>query len=144
MQIKLDRRISKGQQFMRDRLLFIVAAIFNWTGVALLLFGGDQVFRYFGTSPPPDPVCYYLCLLAVVLFGIGYFCVGCDPSRNHALVAVGAIGKLAVFSLFLFFCARNWVPYGALGIIGFDAVFAAMFIEFLLRRRLQGAPRTTV
>ena len=119
---------------MRDRILFIIAALFNWVAVGALLVGGESLFHYFGSPPPPDPVCYYLSLLAAVLFGIGYFWVGCDPSQNHAVVAVGAIGKLAVFSLFLFFCARHWVPYGAMAVIGFDAVFAALFIEFLLRR----------
>jgi hypothetical protein len=124
---------------VRDRILFIVAALFNWSGVALLLAGGEDLFRWLGSSPPPDPVCYYLCLLAVALFGVGYFWVGCNPSQNHAVVAVGAVGKLAVFSLFMFFCTRNWVPYGALGLIGVVAVFAALFIECLLRRRAQSS-----
>jgi hypothetical protein len=119
---------------MRDRLLFFIAAAFNWAAVAVLLAGGEKLFRYFGSPPPPDPVCYYLALLAVVLFGIGYLCVGLDPTRNHAMVAVGIIGKLAVFALFLYFCIQSWVPYVSLAVIGWDVVFAAFFCEFLVRR----------
>jgi len=125
---------------MPDRILFFIAALFNWTAVGVFLVGGDELFRRLGSSPPPDLVSYYFCLLAVVLFGLGYFWVGVNPSENHAIVAIGAIGKIAVFAMFLYFCALHWVPYTAMGIIAFDLIFAALFLHFLIRTRQPISP----
>ena len=72
------------------------------------------------------------CLL---LFGILYGMVARDPSKNRAVVWVGAIGKTLVFaSMTQRYLAGIATPLAFSAGIG-DLIFAALFAHFLWRTR---------
>src|SRR5262245_18214818 len=114
--------------------MFLFAAIFNWIAAAVVIlkiadpslvpiaspfncFGG-QVFALFAA-----------------LFGYGYYLVSCDPSRNEGIVQLGVIGKLMTFGLFLAHALARTIPFAVVVPTIADALFALLFLEFLLRGR---------
>jgi len=111
--------------------MFYVAAIFNWlaaaTVIAKIVVPGliplDTPFNSFGGQT---------FALFAALFGYGYFLVARDPPRNEGIVELGIIGKLLTFGLFLVHAIAGTIPYAlVIPTIG-DAIFALLFLEFLL------------
>jgi hypothetical protein len=117
----------------RYRWLFIAAALWNWL-VALISLVADEEIRSLLRMPPgADSLNLHLSISCICLLGIGYYWVAKDVSRNHAIVRLGIIGKVAVFSILLGHAIRGDIPYtlAAPGVI--DLVFAVLFLEFLMR-----------
>lgn len=116
-----------------DRVLFLVAAAFNWLIAGSFLLAGDRVLAWLHIYPPQDVVLYRLLLVNVALFGAGYFWVGLDVTRNHAVVGLGLIGKLAMFVVFWQHALAGGLSYRGVWVAAIDVVFAALFAEFLWR-----------
>jgi hypothetical protein len=83
--------------------------------------------------PPADRLAWHLVLALVAVFGLGYFWVGLDPARNHAVVGLGALGKTAVFLILLGHAVAGTIPYAPVGFGAVDVLFAAAFAGFLWR-----------
>ncbi len=119
-----------------DRTLFTIAAIWNFA-LALPFLVAEAPLRALLQLPPPaDPMISQLFFLAVFALGIGYGLVAREPAANHGLVVVGALVKASVFGVILAYCLRGAVgPLAMAAPIG-DLVFAVLFVEFLVARRL--------
>lgn len=78
--------------------------------------------------------------VSVLFFGIGYAIVARDPSKNHGLVLVAALGKTYVFVLWTAAWLRSEMTDLALAGAAGDLAFAAAFAWFLLRMRRQVPP----
>jgi hypothetical protein len=87
-------------------------------------------------APPTDRLSFHLFLTFVALFGAGYFWVSRDVTRNHAIVGLGAAGKVSVFCVFLGHALAGSIPFTPLAVAAVDLVFAALFVYFLIRVRL--------
>jgi hypothetical protein len=118
--------------------LFIIGALFNWIVSVTFFFGSlviPDLFNLFGTLSPPTLFFLHALLGLIFVYGIGYFIVGRDISKNRGCVWLGIISKLSFFT----FC----VIYFLLGDLGFiivvfgslDFVFACLFIEFMISSR---------
>ena len=72
---------------------------------------------------------------AILVFGIGYYIVSRDVSKNHGIVVIGIIGKLFffVYYTYMYFITRaTIVPF--LAVIG-DFIFSILFAYFLVQKR---------
>ncbi len=111
--------------------LFLAGAIWNWAATLLFGLGYPFLFPLFNMAEPRYPVFFLLFLALAFVFGIGYFWVSRDISRNHAIVVLGVIGKLIVFGAFLWAGIAGQIAGILVGAGVVDLVFAVLFIEFL-------------
>ena len=122
----------------RFRPLFYVAALWNLAaaGVALcapayharVFFGSDQ-----GLASPGAAMNTQILWVSVAFFGVGYWLVARDPSKNHGLVLIATLGKTSTAILwFAGFLMGTVTSFALLGAAG-DLIFAAFFAYFLLR-----------
>ena len=89
----------------------------------------------FGMPSPASLFPFHAMFWFIIAFGIGYFIVSRDITKNHGVVLIGALGKI----IFLIDCIvtlllkeANMVLLGT-GIV--DLIFAILFIEFLLKTK---------
>jgi hypothetical protein len=111
--------------------LFFIGAIWNWVATTTLIFGYKILFPLFGMVLPVYPVFFLMFLGLCFVFGIGYFWVSQDLTKNHGIVKMGIIGKLLVFIGILWACVTGQVHVILLGAGIVDLVFAVLYIEFL-------------
>ncbi len=115
------------------RLLFSVAAFFNYLVAAGLLIASSQVSERLGlgAATPGSVVLANLAGALVGIFGYAYTRVALEPLRYRVYVELGIIGKLAVLP-------AVGVPW-AMGYIGWqlpllasgDLAFALLFWHWL-------------
>ena len=119
------------------RRLFGTAAVFNFAAALTLLFLRPVVGPLVGLEPVvgTNRVFVYMTAFLVGTFGYAYLRIAGDPRRFRPFIELGAIGKLlAVTAVTLPWLAGEigWqLPF----VVGGDAVFAALFIDFLRRTR---------
>lgn len=113
------------------RLLFKISAIFNWTA-ALIFFAPLGIAAAIGIQPVPNGNTFELIgVLAIAMFGLGYWWVAMDPMANLSIVKLGLISKLlVVFVVYLsvFNGAANLI---LAALVSGDLIFAALFGKFL-------------
>jgi len=115
--------------------MFFVGAIWNWIVALSLLFGADAMRSLTGTTMPIDPLGKQLFSMCVIVFGLGYYIVSRDVSRNEGIVMLGIVGKLGVVAVFFQHAVAGDVPLVLLAPAMVDLVFAGLFAEFLWRGR---------
>jgi len=122
------------------RKMFLIGAIWNWVATAPLFFGYKMILPLYGMELPRYPVFLLLFSGLCFVFGIGYYWVSRDLSRNHGIVRLGIAGKLLVF------VALSWASltgqihllWISAGIV--DLVFALLFMQFLSTVKHHGGP----
>jgi hypothetical protein len=115
------------------RKMFFIGAVWNWLATVPLFFGYKMILPLYGMELPRYPVFLLLFSGLCFIFGIGYYWVSRDLSRNHDIVRLGIAGKLLVF------VALSWASltgqihflWISAGIV--DLVFAVLFMQFLAR-----------
>ncbi|MDO9264294.1 MAG: hypothetical protein Q7U02_10040 [Desulfosalsimonadaceae bacterium] len=115
------------------RKLFLVGAIWNWVATTTLIFGYKIMFPLFDMPLPIYPVFFLMFLGLCFVFGIGYYWVSQDLSKNNDIVKMGIIGKLLVFVGLLWASISGQIHYILLGAGLVDLVFAIFYIEFLMK-----------
>ena len=112
------------------RILFWLAAIYDLTLGIVFLFFYRPVFEALGIEDTLPEHTSFLSLIAAFLFviGIAYvFIARGDLVRNSDLVAVGALYKLAYFSVALWYLIGGVYPH-----IVFFVVFGLADLAFLI------------
>lgn len=108
------------------KYLFIIGAIWN-LAISILMF----ILSFF-VNPglnESDLFIHRGFLNAVMLFGIGYYLVGRNLEKNHAMVSMGALGKILVFGYFLTYFIFGVVD--ALKLLFFhEEVFNTFYFRF--------------
>jgi len=119
------------------RWLFVTAAIWNLLAAAAVLFLlTDASFRReMGFPGPVDTISLQLLAACLFVFGLGYYWVSRDLSRNHDLVKLGVVGKPLVFLVFSGHAFIKEIPVLLVAPSVVDLLFGALFLEFLLRTR---------
>ncbi len=118
------------------RYLFIIGAIWNWI-VAISLFSVsifmlDFVTTLFGMAVPPSLIWFHVIVALIFVFGIGYYIVGRDLSKNHGLVLIGALEKFLFFVILLIYFFLGDINILVLLLTGVDFIFGCLFVEFLI------------
>jgi len=119
------------------RWLFLWAAVWNMLSAGAVLFVlSDAKFRgEMGFPGPPDTISLQLLASCLFVFGLGYYWVSRDLSRNRDLVKLGVIGKLIVFVVFFGHALAREISVLLVIPSTVDLLFGALFLEFLLRTR---------
>ncbi len=127
------------------RILFSIAAAFNFAAGLPILLAMPWMGRLIGMQPvPADPLLAHLCGVLVLAFGWGYWRISRDPVANRPIIHMGIVGKSLVVAAVFYDWAvgnTNW-PFPLL-VCG-DAVFAALFVNYLRRRPLGAGARRVV
>lgn len=118
------------------RRFFLFAAAFNLAIAGLLSLFPGQLFPLLGMPAPLERVTLDLFSGAVALFGVQFSWIAHRPAECRDLIALGAIGKTAVFAII----AWHWIWVGdatgkvfALAVV--DLAFGAAFVFVLWRLR---------
>jgi len=111
------------------KYMFIIGAIWN-LGIAIPLL----IMSYFvNLGLSTLGLIYYQGFLnSVILFGIGYYIVGRDINKNHAIVLLAIVGKIQVFTFFLAYFLLGIMTIFEVIAGTIDLIFACLFIEFLI------------
>lgn len=111
---------------------FVIAGAFN------ILVGLPMVIDP-GLVPSPIalPKDYWLFVriagACVAAFGAGYLMVASNLDRHRGIVVIGALGKTAVFLIFLIYWLKGTIGFWAFSAGAIDIVWAVFFIAFLRR-----------
>lgn len=122
-----------------DKTMLYVAAIWNWLAAAAVLFGAPMLRDRLGIVMPFDPLGGQLFCMFVILFGYGYWLVAREPNANQGIILLGVIGKVLVFGLFMAYAFAGRIQFAVALPTSIDALFAILFIEFLIRHRASPA-----
>jgi hypothetical protein len=118
--------------FLVAGLWNLVAAILCWLGLVIM---PGMVSGLFGMPQPASLFPFHAMFSFIVVFGIGYFIVSHDITRNQGLVVIGSLGKLLFFIDCLISLVLNEGNLLLLLTGSIDLAFALLFIEFLLTDR---------
>ncbi len=111
------------------KYMFIIGAIWNLAvAIPLLIM---SYFINLGLSTL-GLIYYQGFLISIILFGIGYYIVGKDINKNHAIVLLGIVGKILVFTFFLAYFLLGIMTILEVIASTIDLIFACLFIEFLI------------
>lgn len=119
------------------RLLFLAAAVWNVLSAAAVLFLLTSLkFRSeMGYPGQVDTISLQLLATCLFVFGVGYYWVSRDLTRNRDLVRLGVIGKPLVFLIFLDHALTKEIPASLVAPSVVDLLFGVLFLEFLVRTR---------
>jgi hypothetical protein len=101
---------------MFNRVLFVIAGLYDGLlGLAFLLFG-PRLFAYYQVTPPNHYGYIHFPALLLILFGAMFFRIASDPVRYRDLIPMG-IGLKAAYAGTVFYYALNgglpqmWMPF---------------------------------
>jgi hypothetical protein len=77
--------------------LFIIGALWNWLASVPFFFWHDKIYARLNMQALNYPATMQLAMALVFVFGIGYYWVSKDLSKNHDIVKLGTIAKIIVF-----------------------------------------------
>lgn len=113
------------------RTLFLAAAAFNVVA-GLALVAHPLWFDLLGIVPHPENTFFLALFVCLVLtFGYGYYLAAGDFASNRAIVKLGAIGKLLVFTTALIYLIAGRTSWHLPVVTIADLVFAVLFIRAL-------------
>ena len=119
------------------RRLFGIAALFNFLAAFTLLFLRPMVGPLVGLAPiaGTNRVFVYMTAFLVGTFGYAYLRIAGDPRRYRPFVELGAIGKLLAVTAVTVPWLAGEIGWQLPFVVGGDAVFALLFLDFLRRTR---------
>lgn len=120
--------------------MFVLAGIWN-AGIGLtgLFFTGFSVSLFFGQrevfSDYAGLLMFRLFMVAVLIFGAGYYIVSRELMLNRGIICLGLASKVILFITFiLLFIKGETTLIAALAVTG-DFLWSLLFILFLNRTR---------
>jgi hypothetical protein len=120
------------------RLMFLLAAIWNWT-LALGFFALSRIdINYFpatGLAIPNTMLWFDSFMGLVFVFGIGFYIVSKNVNENHGLILMGCFEKFIVFIIPLVWFFLGQASLWVVGFITVDLLFGLLFIEDLMAIR---------
>lgn len=116
-----------------DRILFAVAAAWNLSAAATLIFNPDFLLARLSVNDPAARLLARSFASSVTTWGIGYALVAFDRKRFRDFAWLGVISKTIFFLVYAaaFFSGR--ISFAAFIPALVDLVFAILFVEFLWR-----------
>jgi len=129
---------TQSDRFYKN--MFTMASLWNLSiGLTGLIFTEFSIKLFFGDTAYTGDfvaiVCFRIIMIAVFIFGTGYFIVSRDLMLNRGMVLTGLASKIFLFALFivLYFTARATL-IAALALTG-DFLWSILFILFLIQTK---------
>ena len=118
--------------------LFFIGALWNWSATLPLFIAYKPFMTMIGQTIPNSPIFLQMFLGIAFIFGIGYYWVSQDLSRNHDIVRLGIAGKLFVLVAVSWACLAGQIHFVWIGAGIGDLIFAVLYMEFLSTVKQQG------
>ena len=120
--------------------MFRVAAIWNLlvglTGIFLYSFCLDLIAGHrLDTITDLTLIFYRFFMIAVIIFGIGYYLVSVNLEKNDGIVWMGACAKTIIFGFVLIDFLTGDATLFFLMIASTDLIFAVFFFLYLLSKK---------
>jgi hypothetical protein len=116
----------------QQRRMFQSAAFFNWLA-CLILLPATGIAAYLGFTPLMGNGPFgHMALMAIALFGYGYWMVSRDPVGHRGIIVLGVIGKLGVVAVMFghyFFGTDMNLRQASLALV--DLTYAVIFVRAL-------------
>lgn len=112
--------------------------------ILMMMFGKAPMMENFsafinGTVPVVDNlqtlIFFRFFMIAVILFGIGYYWVSRDLLANRAIIWLGLVAKLMIFFTFAYYFTMGQSSFFSVLICSGDFVFSILFILFLYQTK---------
>ncbi len=123
------------------KYLFFIGALWNWGAslpFVIITLIDKTALEPLGLAFPGTVMWFQGFLLAVTIFGLGYFLVSRDLENRKDLVILGLIGKLLVFIFFVAYYLAGEIPFTLLLMGTVDLIFSILFIEYLIHTKPDG------
>jgi hypothetical protein len=115
------------------KLLFRSAAVFNWLAAAAL-FAPLGIAAQLGVQPEPAGGPFEaIMVVAISVFGIGYWWVANSPLENLPIVKLGLLGKIAVVTTVYIYAWTGAANLTLAALASGDLVYSILFGAFLLK-----------
>ena len=116
--------------------MFFVGSLWNISiGIVGFFFYDFCLRLLFGTGIQTDNlltmIFFRFFMIAVIIFGAGYWAVSRDLSANRAVIWMGLTAKLIIFFTFLYYYALGQATWFSVFGSSGDFVFSILFILFL-------------
>ncbi len=118
-----------------DKTLFIVAAAFNLSTAAILIFRPDIVLARLAIS---DPMAKWLArsmASSVTAWGVAYALVVVNPVRFREFVRLGVFSKTLFFAIYAVAFFSREISFSAFVPAIVDLILALLFVEYLSRTK---------
>ena len=115
--------------------LFGVAAAWNLGAAAMLLLNPDFLLARLGIRDSAARLLARSFASSVATWGLGYALVAFDPERFRDFAWLGVASKTIFFLIYFVALLGQRISFAAFIPALVDLVFAALFLEFLLRAR---------
>jgi hypothetical protein len=116
-----------------DKTLFVVAAAFNLSTAAILLFRPDIVLARFGIADPAAQWLARSMASSVTAWGVAYALVVVNPMRFREFVRLGVFSKTLFFAIYAVAFFSRKISFSAFVPALVDLVLAGLFAEYLWR-----------
>ncbi len=114
-------------------VVFGVAAIWNLGAAAMLLFNPDFLLARLNIRDLAARLLARSFASSVSTWGIGYALIAYDPRRFRDFAWLGVISKTIFFLIYFVALLNRQMSFTAFIPALVDLIFAALFLEFLLR-----------
>ncbi|KUG22690.1 hypothetical protein ASZ90_007525 [hydrocarbon metagenome] len=120
--------------------MFFVGSLWN-IGIGLigLFFYDFSIKMFFGsqavTSNLLALIFFRFFMLAVIIFGVGYYIVSRDLSGNRAVIWMGLTAKLIIFFTFVYYYVQQQATLFSVIACSGDFAFSILFILFLYQTK---------
>lgn len=134
--------------------MFFVGSLWNiGIGVTGILFTDFIIMMMFGKAPMTENLSAFIngtvpvmdnlqtliffrfFMIAVILFGTGYYWVSRDLLANRAVIWLGLVAKLIIFFTFAYYYALGQSTFFSVLILSGDFIFSSFFIVFLWKTK---------
>ncbi len=118
-----------------DKTLFFVAAAFNLSTAAILIFRPDIVLARLAISDPTAKWLARSMASSVTAWGVAYALVIVNPVRFREFVRLGVFSKTLFFAMYAVAFFSGEISVAAFVPALVDFVLAGLFVEYLWRTK---------
>lgn len=118
-----------------DKTLFVIAAAFNLSTAAILMFRPDLVLARFGISDPNAKWLARSMASSVTAWGVAYALIVVNPVRFREFVRLGVFSKTLFFGIYAVAFFSREISFSAFVPALVDLVLAGLFAEYLWRTK---------
>ena len=109
------------------RILFLVAALYDFVLGSAFLFAGPELFNRFSVPPPNHWGYISFCCLMLMIFGLMFLCVAINPRGYRCLIPFGILLKIAYSGIVGFYWATEGVPLAFKPFLVVDVLMLVLF-----------------